>query len=213
MIYTCSHNNINVDNPKALDITYNCGRNVNYLGNCFPSLAPNKTTIDEYIYGKELLSEYENNKRFIENYYNYTLKKISPSELFNIINNKILLGYEDNMEISNRHIVAAWLELFLDVEVLEIKNKDGKIELLERPEYIKDYLEEYIKSTTDMKGFNSIRAIYLFRRADDYEMEIVKLENNSGNRLDNLRNMATLLRNNALEAEELYNLKKQKKLK
>ena len=35
--------------------------------------------------------------------------------------------YEDNMEFCHRHIVAAWLELSLGIEINEIVVKNGKI--------------------------------------------------------------------------------------
>ena len=213
MIYTCSYKNYNNDIKKGLDITYNCGRNVNYLGNCFPTLAPNQYTIKNYLASKELLDEESNIKMFIENYYDQTLKRLDPSEIYNIINNKVLLGYEDNMEFSNRHIVAAWLEIFLEEEIIEIKFDNDKLTLVEKPIYIKEMLESYIRETTNTRGFNSLRALYLYNKSLEYEIEATSLENNSGNPNNQLIEMAYLLRQNAAETEELYNLKNIKKKK
>lgn len=57
-----------------------------------------------------------------------------------------MLCYETNTEFCHRHIVAAWFELLLGVEIPEAKAKDYEIEYnIERPEYIKEYLEEVIK--------------------------------------------------------------------
>lgn len=60
--------------------------------------------------------------------------------------------------------MAAWFEILLGVKVPEQKAKEDEVEEVERPAYIKQYLEEAMRNNRNMKGFNSLRALYLFEK-------------------------------------------------
>ena len=73
-------------------------------------------------------------------------------EILNLLNNKILLCYEDNMEFCHRHIVAYWLELELGISVPEVEvDEYGNITIFDRPIWIKEILKKVIEETKKIK--------------------------------------------------------------
>lgn len=92
------------------------------------------------------------------------MQKLNPEEVYQKLDNSILLCYESNDKFCHRHIVAAWFEILLDVNVPEKKANGDKIEGVERPTYIKQYSEDVMRCSRNMKGFNSLRALYLFEK-------------------------------------------------
>ncbi len=84
-----------------------------------------------------------------------------------------LLGYEESID---RHIVAAWFEILLDKVVPEKKAHDYDIEIMDRPAYVKEYLEEAMRKNRNMRGFHSLRALYLFEKGEQLEQEARKLK-------------------------------------
>ena len=138
-----------------------------------------------------------------------------------------LLCYEDNSEFCHRHIVAAWLELLLQVEVPEKKAHDYDIEVIERPSYIKVYLEDAMRKNRNMRGFNSLRALYLFEKAEKLEREAKKLKDIYGDSAyyidahteqkvrayEGYMQRACFLRCDADEAEQQYNEQNQNRKK
>ena len=63
---------------------------------------------------------------------------MDPTDVYNELNNSILLCYESSDEFCHRYVVAAWLELFLSVKVSEAKMNGTEIVTVERPSYIKE---------------------------------------------------------------------------
>ena len=57
------------------------------------------------------------------------------------------------------------LKILSDVNVPEKKANGDKIEEVERPTYIKLYLEDAMRCNRNMKKFNSLRALYLFEKS------------------------------------------------
>ena len=113
------------------------------------------------------ISEEENTKYYIREYYIQVLSKLDPEEVYNELNNSVLLCYEENTDFCHRHIVAA------GVRVPEIKANNLKIEEVDKPTNIKKYLEEIIKSTKDMKEYNDLRSLYLMEK-NNKEKVLVK---------------------------------------
>lgn len=56
------------------------------------------------------------------------------------------------------------------------KAHDYDIEIIERPNYIKEYLENTMRKNRNMRGFNSLRALYLFEKGEQLEQEARKLK-------------------------------------
>lgn len=207
MISTCSHKNYKSDLYNTFAISGNRGKDVGYNGKCFQKLAPKLSFWKIWHDNIGVVSEEENNKYYIEEYYNQILSNLNPEEIYKELYNSILLCYEDNTEFCHRHIVAAWLEILLDIEVPEIKVEGYHIENIERPEYIKEYLEEIMKKNTNMRGFNSLRALYLFEKGESLEQKANELEKETGKCFDCYRQEACFFRCDADQAEEEYNNK------
>lgn len=211
MISTSSHNNWQSDKYITYSISGNRGQDANYQGRCYPKLAPKlsfwKTWHDNI--GK--ISEEENNRYYVQEYWNQVLSKLDPEQVYRELDDSILLCYESNMEFCHRHIVAAWFEILLDVNVPEQKAKDYTIEEIEKPTYIKQYLEDVMRYDRNMRGFNSLRALYLFEKGEKLEFLANELEEKNGKCYDKYRQAACYLRCDADEAEAEYNKKYRKK--
>lgn len=208
MIYTSSYDEIKCKNYETYSISGDRGKGANYIGKCYPALAPKLSFFKIWQSNIGIIKEEENNKFYIEEYYKQVLSKLDPEEVYKKIDNSILLCYEPSDIFCHRSIVAAWLELFLDIYVPEVKIVNNKLEIVKRPEYIKDYLEEIIKNNTNMREFNSLRALYLFEQGEKLEAKANELEEKTGKCFDNYRQTTCFLRCDADEAEEKYNQEK-----
>ena len=144
MIYTGGYKNCLKCN--LVSISGDRGKSVNYLGACFPTLAPKLSFLKEWHNNIGKIPEDENNRYYIEQFYKQVLKPLDSNEIVKIlIDNTILLCYEDNMEFCHRHIVAYWLEKNLGIEVPEVKvDEFGNITILERPIWIGEILDVII---------------------------------------------------------------------
>ena len=215
IIFTANYDNIK--NGNHISISGDRGKKVGYKGKTLPILAPKLEFWKKWHYNIDKISEEENNLYYIRNFYESVLKKLDPEILLESLPNKsILLCYEDSKDFCHRHLVAFWLELFLDIKTYEIKEiEDNNIQIQERPEYLKETLENIIKEGYNMHGFNSIRAAYLYEEALKLEQSIE--ETNKCDVLDNyegeLYTMITELRKEASTAESKYLKEKNNKVK
>ncbi len=206
MICTSSYNNWQSDKYTTYAISGNRGRDVNYQGYCYPNLAPKLSFWKIWHNNIGKISEEENNQYYVEEYWKQVLSKLDPEQVYRELDNSILLCYEANTDFCHRHIVAAWFEILLEVEVPEAKAKDYEIKYnIERPEYIKEYLEEAMRSGRNMRGFHSLRALYLFEKGEKLELLADELEAKTGECHDEYRQAACFLRCDADMAEEEYN--------
>ena len=193
---------------RTYAISGNRGKDANYKGECYPELAPKLSFWKIWHNRIGIIPEEENNRFYVQEYYNQVLSKLDPEQVYGELDNSILLCYEDNIEFCHRHIVAAWFELLLDISVPEIKINGYKIENVVRPNYIKQYLDEVMRNNRNMRGFKSLRALYLFEKGEQLEAKADKLEEKTGKCYDNYRQAACFLRCDADEAEGEYSQKK-----
>lgn len=213
IIFTSNYNNIK--NGNHISISGDRGKKVNYKGKSLPILAPKLEFWKVWHNNINKISEHENTIYYVRNYYNQVLKNIDPENLLETLPNKtILMCYEDSKDFCHRHLVAFWLELFLDIKTYEVSEKENyKLEIKERPEYLKEILENIIKEDYNMHGFNSIRAAYLFEGAEKLEQEINKQNIIINNYTGELYTIAARLRMDADEVEEKYLKEKNNKVK
>ena len=68
------------------------------------------------------------------------------------MNNSILLCYENNKDFCHRHIVAAWFEIMLGIKVDEVKIENNQIKIIDKPQYIKEYLYQTIEINKEEKN-------------------------------------------------------------
>lgn len=211
MISTSSHKYWQSDKYTTYAISGNRGQDENYQGKCYPKLAPKLSFWKMWHENIGRISEEDNNRFYVQEYWNQILSKLDPEQVYRDLDNSILLCYESNTEFCHRHIVAAWFEILLDVYVPEQKAKDYAIEEMERPIYIKQYLEDAMRHNRNMRGFNSLRALYLFEKGEKLEALANELEEKNGKCYDGYRQAACYLRCDADEVEAEYNKKCSKK--
>ena len=213
MISTSSYRDFKSDKYGVYSISGDRGVDAGYEGKCYPALAPKIGFWKEWKNNIGKVSFEENTKFYIKEYWNQVLSKLDPEKVFRELDDSILLCYESNMEFCHRHIVAAWFELLLEVSVREIKADGYKIDEISKPEYIKEYLEKIIRNSVNMRNFNSLRAWYLFEKAEKLEAKACELEEKTGECYDDYRQAACFLRCDADMAEDEYLLRmKQKQL-
>ena len=205
MICTSNYNNWQSDKYTTYAISGNRGRDVNYQGYCYPNLAPKLSFWKIWHNNIGKISEEENNQYYVEEYWKQVLSKLDPEQVYRELDNSILLCYEANTDFCHRHIVAAWFEILLGETVPEVKVKDYQIEEIDRPEYIKEYLEDAMRFNRNMRGFHSLRALYLFEKGEKLELLADELEAKTGECHDEYRQAACFLRCDADMAEEEYN--------
>ena len=205
MISTCSHKNYKSSLYRTYAISGNRGKDAGYNGNYYKDLAPKMFFWKIWHDNFGFISEDENNKFYVEQYYNHVLSKLDPDKIYRELDSSILLCYEDNEKFCHRHIVAEWLQITLEVKVPEIKVDGCLITEITRPSYIRDYLEEVMKKDKNMRGFKSLRALYLFEKSEIIEQKANELENRTGKNYDAYRQAACYLRCDADEAEAKYN--------
>ena len=205
MIYTSNYKDWNSDIYLTYSISGNRGKSANYQGKYYSKLAPKLSFWKVWHDNIGKVSEEENNKYYVEEYYKQVLSKLDPLDVYRELNHSILLCYESNTEFCHRHIVATWFEILLGQEVKEVKLKDYKIEPVDRPEYIKEYLEDVMKKNKNMRGFNSLRALYIFEKSEELEEKANLLEEKTNKCYDSYRQEACFLRCDADMIEEEYN--------
>lgn len=176
MISTSSYNNWKSDRYITYSISGDCGKKAGYIGENFKQLAPKLSFWQVQHDNIGVIEEEENNRYYIEQYYEQVLSKLDPEDIYRKLDGSILLCYEDNTEFCHRHIVAGWLEILLNIEIPEQKAYGYNVETVERPDYIKEYLESAMRKNRNMRGFNSLRALYLFEKGEKLEEEAARLK-------------------------------------
>ncbi len=209
MICTSNYKRLDSNGYKTYSISGDRGLDAGYTKDVYLDLAPKKGFWREWKNNRGKVPFEVNTKFYITEYWNQVLSKLDPEKVYKDLDNSILLCYEDNMEFCHRHVVAAWFELLFDVQVPEVISEEDNLKEVERPSYVKDYLEEVMKSTLDMRGFNSIRALYLYNKSEEYE----KLAIEDGDKILYYKRLANYFRETAICVEEEYKSNKIEKKK
>ena len=111
-----------------------------------PQLAPKRAFWEIWHNNIGKISEEENNRYYIKQYYEKVLSKIDIEELLKDEKDPILLCYEKKGEFCHRHIVAEYLNIKYGITVRDISiNKELEIVENERPAYIRKILEDVIR--------------------------------------------------------------------
>lgn len=205
MISTSSYSACNLNGYRTYSISGDRGKNSNYQGECCSDLAPKLSFWKKWHNNIGKISDEENNRYYVREYWNQVLSKLDPQEIYDKLDYSILLCYESNLDFCHRHLVAAWFEILLGVKVPEIVIDGYKITEVDRPDYIKQYLDEAMRTDRNMKGFNSLRALYLFEKSEKLEALADKMEEKGNISADTCRQAACYLRCDADMAEDDYN--------
>lgn len=204
MIYTSSYQNCQSKLHKTYSISGDRGKKANYQGECYPKLAPKLSFWKKWHDNIGKISDEDNNRFYVEEYWKEVLSKLDPEQVYHELDYSILLCYEPNTDFCHRHIVAAWFELLLGIKVPELKVNDYYNKEIERPKYIKHYLEDTIRLNRHMRGFTSLRALYLFEKSEKLEALADQLEEKTGQCQDTYRQAACYLRCDADMIEEAH---------
>lgn len=122
----------------------------------YPSLAPKLSFWIKWYKNEENLSETDNLRYFITEYWSQVLSKLDPEQVYTELGCPIL-HYVDYF--SHTNVVIAWLELYLGE-----KSTNSEIGFP-----IKKYLEDIIKESNDLGEFTSIKAAYLYKKGIKFE--------------------------------------------
>lgn len=205
MVYTCSYENFKTSLFKGVSISGDKGKKVGFNKYYFSLLAPKKSFWEVWHNNIGKISTEENNEYYIREYYNQVLSNLDPQTIYDKLCNSFLLCYEESNDFCHRHIVSAWFELFLNVEVEEVKVENLYIEKININNNIKSTLEQIIKEKVNMRGFNSLRALYLFNEGEELENLANEKEKTHNKSYDSLRQAACYMRCEADMEEEKYN--------
>lgn len=203
MIYTSSYKECKTK-YNTYSISHDRGSDANYEGKCYPELAPKLTFWRKWKENIGTISEEENNRYYVEEYWKQVLSELDPEKVYKELDENVLLCYESNEKFCHRHILAAWFEILLGVKVPEIKLNNDKIEEQEKPEYIKQYLEDAMRINKNMKGFKSLQALYLFEKTEKLEAQAEKLEEKNKENYNHYKQLACFLRCDADMVEDEY---------
>jgi len=143
MIYTGNYKNCN--DSRGISISGDRGKTVNYGGPAYSSLAPKYDWWIKWDMFKDCRDPYDMTYFYVEKYYETVLCLLDPKKVYEELDGKILLCYEDPEYFCHRHIVAAWLEKELGIHVPEVKVCGDKLYRFPRPKYIDEILETVIK--------------------------------------------------------------------
>lgn len=136
MIYTGNYDNCKTIN--AVSISGDKGKSIGFDGEHYSALAPKLSFWKQWHDNIGIISEKENNDFYIREYYKEVLSTLDPQEVFEDLQDNILLCYETPELFCHRHIVAAWLETELDIVVPEVKVIDSNIIEIEKNNQIKE---------------------------------------------------------------------------
>ena len=143
-IFTGNYEECKIGN--LISISGDRGRSIGFEGKAIPKLAPKKAFWDIWHNNIGKVSEEENIKYYIEQYYKQVLSKVDIEELLKDEKDPILLCYEKGQDFCHRHVLAEYIEMTYKVKVRDIKiDENFNIVENERPEYIRKILEEVLE--------------------------------------------------------------------
>lgn len=150
-IFTGSYENCKLGD--LVSISGDKGKSVGFEGNSYTKLAPKKEFWKIWHDNIGKISEEENNKYYMEEYYKQVLSKLDANTVYGELNefgkNVVLLCFEQNNEFCHRQLVATWLERELGITVPEISiDKEANVQVLGRNLM---YVEQFNKVIDELK--------------------------------------------------------------
>ena len=140
-IFTSSYDDCKVGN--LISISGDKGRRAGFKGKAISELAPKRNFWEKWHNNIGKISEEENTKYYIKEYYDKVLSKVNIEDLLKHEKDPVLLCYERGQEFCHRHVLAEYIEMVYGIKVRDIKvDNNLNIEENKRPEYIKKILKE-----------------------------------------------------------------------
>lgn len=146
---------ISVRCGNLISISFDKGKDAGFEGKAITELAPYRDFFDVWRANKGKISEEENTRYYIEQYYNRVLSKVNIKELLKNEKWPILLCYEDSNEFCHRHVLAEYINIKYGVKVHEIEIDESlKINIKDRPSNIRPILEDVIQKANEKDEIN-----------------------------------------------------------
>jgi len=147
-IFTGNYDECKVGN--LISISGDRGISAGFEGKCIPKLAPKRGFWEIWHNNIGKISEEENTRYYIEEYYKQVLSKVNIKELLKDEKDPILLCYEKGQDFCHRHVLAEFIELNYGIKVRDIKI-DEKLNIEEntRPKYIRNILKNIMQRETE----------------------------------------------------------------
>lgn len=110
-------------------------------------------------------------EKYVLEFYTEVLSKLDPIELSYKLEGSCVTSNERTDSLAKRHIVSEWLKLYTNIKPIEVgTGENSSVIELDTPEFIGPMLERVIrKNITNMRGFSSLKALYLFEKSEKYE--------------------------------------------
>lgn len=138
-MYTCSYNNFMSGYYNFLDVS-----NIEDV-NKIEELIPSEKQKEKWNKKMENMPEDESIKYYTKEYFNEVLSKLDPNEIFEKLKYSVIIGEE------NRHIIAEWLNLTLDIDVQEVAISSSVVYKLKRSNLYKECLNQMINKDKKIK--------------------------------------------------------------
>lgn len=128
---------------EVVSISGDCGKIADFNGKTCKELAPKYGFWKKWHDQIGVLSEDENMAFYIHHYYGEVLKKLDANEVYENLQDAVLLCYEKPPQFCHRHIVSVWIEEMTGHKVDEIGYENNFLLLAEK-EKIKAILDKEI---------------------------------------------------------------------
>lgn len=136
---------------NLISISFDKGKSAGFNGKTILELAPFRDFFDIWRSNKGKISEEENTRYYIEQYYSRVLSKVDIEELLKDEKDPILLCYEESQDFCHRHVLAEYIKIKYGIEVPEIEvSEDLEIKVNDRPTSIRPILLDVIEKYKEL---------------------------------------------------------------
>lgn len=143
-IFTGNYDECKVGN--LISISGDRGRSVGFEGKAIPQLAPKREFWNVWHNNIGKISETENTRYYIQEYYKQVLSKVNIEDLLKDEKDPILLCFEKGQQFCHRHVLAEYIEMTYGIKVRDIKiDENLNITENERPQNIRKILESVME--------------------------------------------------------------------
>ncbi len=155
-IFTGSYNTCKRGN--LISISGDRGKKAGFTGKSIPLLAPKLVFWQIWHDNIGKISEEDNMRFYIEEYYKQVLSKVDIETLLENEKDPILLCYEDANQFCHRHILAEYIKLLYNIEVLDIEiNENFEVKINDRPNNIKIILIDVINKFNEKEQIKVLK--------------------------------------------------------
>ena len=142
-IFTGNYTDCKVGN--LISISGDKGKSIGFEGKSLTKLAPKRAFWNEWHNNIGRISEEENTKFYIQEYYKQVLSQVDIEELLKDEKDPILLCYEREQDFCHRHVLAEFINIRYGINVEDIIiDENLNIRINKRPENIRKILEEVL---------------------------------------------------------------------